>query len=59
MKIIVPPKEIDQAMVINTCPEQNQMATIPPIIVPRRVRNEFFKVPPFIVKNRAFQMKAH
>ena len=50
--VIVPPKNLDQAMVVNPCPEQNQIASAPQIIIPRKEANEFFKVPPFTIKNK-------
>jgi hypothetical protein len=50
--VIVPPKNLDQAMVFNPCPEQNQVASAPQIILPRKETNEFFKVLPFTIKNK-------
>lgn len=49
---IVPPKNLDQAMVLNLCPEQNQVASAVQIIVPRKRTTEFFKVPPFTFKDK-------
>jgi hypothetical protein len=53
MKILVPPKDIDPAMVINPCPEQNQVAFATQVIVPRKHRNEFFKAPQFTVNSHS------
>lgn len=51
--VIVPPKDIDQGMVFNPCPEQSQIASAPQIILRRRETNEFFfKVPTFTIKNK-------
>jgi hypothetical protein len=50
--VIVPPKNLDQAMVFNPCPEQHQIASAPQIVIPHKETNEFFKVPPFTIKNK-------
>ena len=56
LTIIVPPKNIDTAMVINPCPVQSQIAAArpPQIITPAKETSEFFKVPPFTVKNKYY-----
>lgn len=56
LTIIVPPKNIDTAMVINPCPAQSQLAAArpPQIIIPPKETGEFFKVPPFTVKNKYY-----
>jgi hypothetical protein len=50
--VIVPPKELDQAMVFNPCSEQNQVASAPEIMVPRQETSGIFRVPRFTVKNK-------
>lgn len=52
MIIIAPPPNIDVAMVINPCQEQSQVAAAPQIIIPPKETDEFFKVPPFTIRNR-------
>lgn len=52
IRVIVPPKDIDQGIVFNPCPEQNQIASAPQIILRRKETHEFFKVPPFTIKNK-------
>jgi hypothetical protein len=55
LTIIVPPKDIDTAMVINPCPAHSQIAAAAPQpIIPPKETSEFFKVPPFTVKNRYY-----
>jgi hypothetical protein len=46
--IIVPPK-IDQAMVVNPCPESSQSSSPPKVSNPDRDKKveQFFKLPPF------------
>ena len=52
LRIIVPPKNIDEGIVFNPCPEQSQVAFAPPVILHRKTTKEFFKVPPFTIKNK-------
>lgn len=56
LTIIVPPKNLDTAMVINPCPVQSQIAAArpPQIVNPHKETSEFFKVPPFTVKNKYY-----
>lgn len=51
IRISVPSKNLDQAMVFNPCPEQNRVASAVHLIVPRKQTKEFFKLPPFTLKN--------
>jgi hypothetical protein len=55
MIIIEPPKGIDTGMVINVCPEQKQLASAPQIVLPLKETSEFFKAPPFTIKNKYYK----
>lgn len=62
IRIIVPPKNIDQAMVINPCPAEHQVVVTPrrtdvppfarPSATPSADPNAFFKAPPFTIRNK-------
>lgn len=54
LKTILPPQNLDQAMVLNVCPEQNQVASAFQITGPRRQTREFFGASPLMLHKKYF-----